>query len=125
MITLAAVILAVGALAFTLAVRAVDVPEAEPASPHKPSQERRAALEEGLRDLEFEYRLGKLSEDDYQQARQEMERELAQLGAPAQDAAPAAAEAASANLCPHCGARFAMPLKFCGECGKPMRREAS
>jgi hypothetical protein len=23
--------------------------------------------------------------------------------------------------CPHCGAKFAQPLKFCGECGKPMR----
>ena len=23
--------------------------------------------------------------------------------------------------CPHCGARFPQPLRFCGECGKPMK----
>jgi hypothetical protein len=23
--------------------------------------------------------------------------------------------------CPHCGAKFPQPLKFCGECGKPMK----
>ena len=63
MITLAAVILAVGALVFTLVVRTAGVPEPEPASPLKPTEERRAALEEGFRDLEFEYRLGRLSEN--------------------------------------------------------------
>jgi len=29
-------------------------------------------------------------------------------------------EPAGALVCPHCGARFPTPLKFCGECGKPM-----
>ncbi len=24
-------------------------------------------------------------------------------------------------VCPHCNARFDRPLKFCGECGKPMQ----
>jgi rRNA maturation endonuclease Nob1 len=24
------------------------------------------------------------------------------------------------NACPSCGATFDKPLKFCGECGKPM-----
>ena len=26
--------------------------------------------------------------------------------------------------CPHCGAKFAQPLKFCGECGNPMKVQA-
>jgi len=79
MITLAAVILAVGALVFTLAVRAADVSEPEPVPSLRPVEERRAALEEELQDLEFEYRLGKLSESDYLKTRQDMEGELAQL----------------------------------------------
>jgi len=117
MITLAAVMLAVGALVFTLAVRAADVPEPQPASPRQAAEERRAALEDGLRDLEFEYRLGKLSEADYLKTQQDMERELEQLGERPRAAAPALE-------CPHCGARFPTPLKFCGECGRPMRRDA-
>ena len=24
------------------------------------------------------------------------------------------------DKCPHCGAKFPQPLKFCGECGKAM-----
>jgi uncharacterized OB-fold protein len=26
--------------------------------------------------------------------------------------------------CPHCGAKFPQPLKFCGECGKAMKVQA-
>jgi len=122
MITLAAVILAVGAVVYTLAVRAADVAEPEPAPARTPQQERLASLEEGLRDLEFEFRLGKLSEADCQKTRQEMEREMAELGKRREEAPPPAALEA-ATVCPQCGARFTMPLKFCGECGQPMRRD--
>lgn len=122
MITLAAVILAVGALVFALSVRAADVATAEPASPRQLAEERRATLEDGLRDLEFEHRVGKLSDSDYEQTRQDMERELAQLGGRAEAEEPRAD--ASALVCPHCGARFPTPLKFCGECGRPMRRNS-
>ena len=118
MMTLAAVILAVGALVFTIAGRPGGARPEEARA--KPEEERRAALEDGLRDLEFEFRLGKLSENDYRQTRQEMERELAALGEPVRREAPVAEE--SALSCPHCGARFPTPLKFCGECGRPMRR---
>jgi rRNA maturation endonuclease Nob1 len=29
-------------------------------------------------------------------------------------------KAVKKNACPSCGATFDKPLKFCGECGKPM-----
>ena len=122
MITLVVVLLAVGAVVYTLAVRASDVAETEPAAGRTPQQERLAALEEGLRDLEFESCLGKLSEADYQKTRQEMEREMAELGERPVEAPPPAAPEAE-TVCSQCGARFAMPLKFCGECGQPMRRD--
>ena len=35
-------------------------------------------------------------------------------------APPKPKPAPAANVCPHCQARFDKPMKFCGECGKPM-----
>ncbi|MBM3747309.1 MAG: hypothetical protein FJW34_16090 [Acidobacteria bacterium] len=122
MITLAAVLLAVGAVVYALAVRPADVAAPAPVPARTPQQERLAALEEGLRDLEFEFRLGKLSEADYQKTRQEMEREMAELGKRPEEAPPPAAPDAG-TVCLRCGARFAAPLRFCGECGQPMQRE--
>ena len=43
----------------------VDVPAPEPESPFRHLDERKAAIYENLRDLQFEYRVGKLSDDDY------------------------------------------------------------
>lgn len=120
MITVATLILVAAALLSAVLVRPGDLPRQEAPPRAKSDAERRATLEEGLRDLEFEFRLGKLSQSDYEQTRKEMEQELAQLGGPAK-AAPPVPEAA-ATVCPHCGARFPAPLKFCGECGQPMRR---
>jgi membrane protease subunit (stomatin/prohibitin family) len=38
--------------------------------------------------------------------------------------APAAATTTAvkreSNVCPHCGAKFPLALKFCGECGKAL-----
>jgi len=119
--------------------------------------------------LQFEYRVGKLSDADYAKTKLALQKELAVVvaetervlaaSAPASSqpasvkpgsAKPASANAASAksasaksastslgstkpvsaklasaapkaaSICPHCGAEFATPLKFCGECGKEM-----
>lgn len=133
MILAAAVILVVAAtVLFTLFVREKDVPPPEPVSPTRHLDERKAAIYENLRDLQFEYRVGKLSDADYQQTKLSLQKELAtviaeidkvQAGKPAAAAAaaPAAAPAkAKAIVCPHCGAKFQKPMKFCGECGKAM-----
>jgi hypothetical protein len=124
MITLTAVLLALAVLVYTLAMRREDLPESAPVSPVADLEERRAAIYENLRDLQFEYRVGKLSDEDYERTRQDMQRELAVVlasidrlagGAPPPKPAPP-----PGTLCPHCGAKFDQPLKFCGECGKPM-----
>ena len=49
-------------------------------NPYRPSQhldERKAAIYENLRDLQFEYRVGKLSDEDYQQTKKDLQKELA------------------------------------------------
>jgi hypothetical protein len=53
-------------LAYVFVVRRKDLPEAVAASPWQHLDTRKAAIYENLRDLQFEYRVGKLSDDDYQ-----------------------------------------------------------
>ena len=119
---LAAALLIIGAIIFTLFIRTKDIPPAEPESPVAHLEERKARIYEGLRDLQFEYRVGKLSETDYQQTKLGLQKELARvmgeidsiLGKQPRPAPPAAAKKvevpqpapAALNTCPHCGATF-------------------
>ncbi|HTP89434.1 MAG TPA: hypothetical protein VMJ34_20935 [Bryobacteraceae bacterium] len=134
MLLVIAVLVAVGALMFTLLIRAQDVPEPEAPSPTAHLEQRKAQIYENLRDLQFEFRVGKLSDDDYQKTKLGLQTELARVLAEIDGLQPAAATAPvsappaepepvqpeTAKLCPHCGAKFARPMKFCGECGKAM-----
>jgi len=119
----AAVALILGSLVFTLYVRAQDLPAPEAVSPTAHLEQHKAQIYENLRDLQFEFRVGKLSEADYQASKLLLQNELAQVTAQigGSGAAPAPKpKPTTSNVCPHCGARFAQPLKFCGECGKSM-----
>src|SRR5579872_6325328 len=138
MITAIACIVTAGVLLFILGVRPKDLPEPQPVSPFQHLDERKAAIYENLRDLQFEYRVGKLSDADYQQTKKDLQKELAQvlaevdklreqLGAkPAKPVRPPGAEtslsaadtsvsATSKYVCPSCSAEFEKDLKFCGE----------
>src|SRR6476660_8009887 len=70
-------VLAIVVIVFVLGVRPKDLPEPEPVSPFAHLDERKAAIYENLRDLQFEYRVGKLSDSDYQQTKQDLQKELA------------------------------------------------
>lgn len=120
-------------IGFLLFIRVKDIPQPAPESPFKHLEERKAAIYENLRDLQFEYRLDKLSDADYQATKLELQKDLAQVMAetdrikaelglqPAKVATPPpAVQTAKKNECPYCGATFEKALKFCGECGKPM-----
>ena len=133
MIIALAALQVVGVIAFVLAVRARDLPAPEPVSPFQHLDERKAAIYENLRDLQFEYRLGKLSDQDYQQTKKDLQKELAgvmaevdrlkielNLNGSAPPPPKPEAKVIDPLICPHCHARFPQPLKFCGECGKPM-----
>ncbi len=132
MVLTAAVVLVAGTILFTLFVRAQDIPEAPAVSPTAHLEERKAQIYENLRDLQFEFRLGKLSDADYQKTKVDLQRELARVLAeidavqpPAVVKARAAKVSAEnavrvADQCPHCGVKFPQPMKFCGACGKAM-----
>lgn len=135
MIVVAAVLLALGALFFTLFVRPKDIPDPIPVSPVQHLEDRKHAIYDNLRDLQFEYRLGKLSDEDYQQTKLALQRELAGVLAEMEEtikklglmptrvpSKPTAAKQKAARpattVCPHCGASFPQALKYCGECGR-------
>jgi hypothetical protein len=135
MVMTVAVILALGTIVFTLFVRGKDVPEPAPVSPVAHLEQRKSQIYENLRDLQFEFRLGKLSDADYQKTKLDLQRELAKTLAeieailpgqskaasvPAAAPAPVAKARRDATDCPHCGATFAQPMKFCGQCGKAL-----
>ena len=142
---IAVVLLVLVTVIFTFFVRTSDLPPAESVSPTAHLEERRSAIYENLRDLQFEYRVGKLSEADYQQTKLSLQKELAGVMAeidrvtgkptpvPAPSRAAAAAQttaqtksaAPAGTVCPHCGATFTEALKFCGECGKSMGKETA
>jgi hypothetical protein len=136
-----AIALTLVALLYPLFIRPKDVPEPLPVSPIQHLEDRKQAIYDNLRDLQFEYRLGKLSDEDYQRTKQALQKELAgvlaeteetlkRLGlqpvrvpakgpsskpTPARQVAP---PAPAATVCPHCGASFSQSLKYCGECGR-------
>jgi hypothetical protein len=136
MIIASALVVAFAALFYTLFVRDKDVPEPVPVSPIQHLEDRKHAIYDNLRDLQFEYRLGKLTDGDYQQTKQALQKELAVvlseteqtlkslgLGSIRKQAKPVSKASALATqekgtVCPHCGASFKENLKFCGECGK-------
>jgi hypothetical protein len=133
MIIVLSCFLTVGVLAYILGVRAKDLPEPQPVSPFQHLDERKAAIYENLRDLQFEYRVGKLSDADYQQTKKDLQKELAgvlaevdrireQLGANKPAKTVVAPPKPTKFVCPHCRAEFDRDLKFCGECGKSMRK---
>jgi NADH pyrophosphatase NudC (nudix superfamily) len=134
MIIAIACVVAIAVIAFVLGVRTQDLPEPEPESPFLRLDERKAAIYENLRDLQFEYRVGKLSDQDYQNTKKDLQKELASVlaevdalkaqlaGQVAPPAPPRQATPIAPNgfVCVSCGAKFEKQLKFCGECGKPM-----
>ena len=134
MIIVIAVMLALGAMFYTLFVRQQDIPEPIPVSPIQHLEDRNHAIYDNLRDLQFEYRLGKLSDEDYLQTKVALQRELAVVLAETEETVKrmgastvrVQAKTGGTNaprkgtVCPHCAAKFPQPLKFCGECGKAM-----
>ena len=137
MIIVITCIVAIAVIAFVLGVRPQDLPAPEPVSPFAHLDERKAAIYDNLRDLQFEYRLGKLSDQDYQNTKKDLQKELAAVMAEIDQVkerlaagkppapVPPVAKLTPRFVCPSCGTRFPTELKFCGECGKPMKAKGA
>ena len=132
-------LLAVGAIGFTLFIRERDIPPAPVENPELKHQEtRRQVLLENLKDLQFEYHQGKLSDDDYQSLKGGFLYDLAAVmdsierlqagkgreakagadpGAKAKSKPKPAATAVSEVKCPSCSSPNPPSNRFCGSCG--------
>ena len=132
-------ILTIAAIGYTLFVRAEDIPPAPVENPElKHLETRRQVLYDNLKDLQFEYHQGKLSDGDYQSLKSGFLYDLAgvmdaierqqpktraksapKTEAPAAQSKKPKAERA-AHTCPSCGAANQPANRFCGHCGKPL-----
>ncbi len=129
MIIAIAAFLVLGALLYTLIVRPASLPEPEALSPFRHVDEAKARIYENLRDLQFELRLGKLSDEDYARTKVDLQKELAKVLADAdalkaelgvQTTSKAVKPKPAEFVCPHCAKKFREAMKYCGACGKSM-----
>ena len=146
MIVVICLLLAAGAIGFTLFVREQDIPPAPMENPElKHLEARRQVLYENLKDLQFEYHQGKLTDEDYQSLKQGFLYDLAgvmdsierlELRGGKQTkfshkAEPIAertsksqqkhtAPSSERNLCPSCKKSNPEGNRFCGHCGQPL-----
>lgn len=143
MVWLVCAVLAAGAIGFTLLIRERDIPPPPLENPElKHLEAKRQVLYDNLKDLQFEYHQGKLSEEDYQSLKAGFLGDLAgvleaiERLEPASGAQPkeslsaepggkeklrqGKARSSSANLCPSCQAENPTDHRFCGKCGKAL-----
>ena len=143
MVWLVCAVLAAGAIGFTLFVLERDVPPAPLENPElKHLEARRQAFYDNLKDLQFEYHQGKLSEEDYQSLKAGFLGDLAAVmeaierleqagGARSKEAIPQGPEEKErlkpgktrqpgGNVCPSCQAENPPDHRFCGKCGKAL-----
>jgi len=130
--------LAASAIGFTLYVRDRDIPPAPIENAElRHLERRRQILYDNLKDLQFEYHQGKLSDEDYQSLKsgflgdmagimdaiERLEASIAQPGQqrPSEGKGKVKAKAtqpASMRICPFCQAENPPNHQFCGKCGK-------
>jgi len=148
MVLVVCLFLAVGAIGFTLFVREQDIPPAPVENPElKHLETRRQVLYDNLKDLQFEYHQGKLTDEDYQSLKQGFLYDLAGVmdsieriglrpgkhtksshkSSPTPEAAvkektqsASAASGRTSNDCPSCKATNPANNRFCGNCGQPL-----
>jgi hypothetical protein len=118
MLILSLVLIVSMTMLFTLGVRARDIPESVPESPTRHLEDRKLRVYESLRDLQFEYRVGKLSDDDYQRSKLELQRDLSSV---MQQMSRFPQQDPTDSTCAGCGASFTNRMKFCGECGRALQ----
>ncbi len=77
MLIACSIVLVLVALGLPLLIRPSSIPPPEPTSPTQHLEDRKATIYENLRDAQAEYHMGKLSDEDYQQTKLDLQKELA------------------------------------------------
>jgi hypothetical protein len=132
-------VLAAGAIGFTLYVRERDIPPPPLENPElRHLERRRQILYDNLKDLQFEFHQGKLSDEDYQSLKagflgdlagimDSIERLESTAGSSGKrptgsgKAKPTLGQPAAVTICPSCKAENPAEHQFCGKCGKSLK----
>lgn len=127
--------LVVAIFLYVLVIRTQDLPYVEPHSPTGHLDERKAAIYENIRDANFEFLMGKLSQEDYQLTKADLQQELNDVNAEIQkvlkgiagstETRPASASSAVQGSAPSAkgkhSAKISQPAHpgryTCGNCG--------
>jgi hypothetical protein len=135
-IWLVCAVLAAGVIGFTLYVRDRDIPPPPLENPElRHLERRRQILYDNLKDLQFEYHQGKLSDEDYQSLKAGFLGDLAgvmdsiervesagrpekQRPAARETVQVALASSPAIRVCPSCKTENPAEHQFCGKCGK-------
>lgn len=113
--------LAIGAVLYTFWLKPEAAVAASPAERERAFlNERKEVVYENLRDLLMEYRMGKLSDKDYEQLKQHYQEQLAGLFAALEQLPGAKRAAIAPGTCPQCGHVNPPENRFCGACGRPL-----
>lgn len=139
LVTIVAIALMLGAVALVAAPFLEPEPEPEPLPSDVEGQrreldQRKTEAYIAIRDIEMDYRMGKLSEVDYEAIKQKYTAQAIEALAaldqlpPAEDGAPAVAEgtvplgagagAGEIRFCPDCGTARPEGARFCPSCGR-------
>ena len=130
-VALVCIVLAAFALLYVLWVPREEVFVPRPPTELDHLREKKKVIYDNLKDLNFEYRTGKLSDEDYQQLKTSLQYEMAELMKAIDEqegrTAPAAAEPAGAaaiaaaecepGVCASCGHANPAHHRHCSECG--------
>ena len=77
MLIVCSIVLVLVAFGLPLLIRPSSIPPPEPTSPTQHLEDRKATIYENLRDAQAEYHMRKLSDEDYQQTKLDLQKELA------------------------------------------------
>lgn len=97
-------------------------------------QERKEAIYEAIKDIEFDYQMGKLSEADFKELRQEYKNQAIDLlkkidqtqhkkGKHRRGKTKNKGVSAAAGHCTSCGAPVTKEDRFCGNCGMKLTED--
>lgn len=125
MVTVACILMALGALAYVLFVEPRTATASVLDQQLVPLEHKKEILYENLRDLNFEFRMGKLSEADYQAAKVAAQAELVPVLSALeelQDQKMREEVTPPPGWCEHCTHQNPADNVFCGKCGASLKK---
>lgn len=126
MVSLVCTLLALGALSYVLFVEPEAPRSSEVEEQLAPLLRKKEVLYENLRDLNFEFRMGKLSETDYQEAKRAAQAELVPVLSAVEELTARKRRDETTpppGWCERCGHQNPAENQFCGQCGSSLKRK--